>query len=163
VQCSILPADPATILDFLVANPATEFTQVRRVSAINWVHRHHGQPEPGAAPAIREALGKSRAHRLAELRLRLAPILRRLPESGWPGGLFGRRDAALVLFAGAGVSFEQISRLHREQVRVDVDGGVRVNGHRIDTDWVRTTACGISRHSPDGSGVCQSNICTSTG
>ena len=132
----LLPADSATILDFLIANPAGTATQVRRVSAINWVHRRHGQPEPGAAPALREALDSRRQHRLADLRVHLASILHRLPESGWPQGVFGRRDAALLLFAGGGLSFEQISRLRREQVSVDGDGGICVNGHRIDTDWV---------------------------
>ncbi len=129
-----LPADSATVLEFLVANPAGEATHVRRVSAINWVHCHRGHSEPGAAPALRETLDSRRQQRLVDLRSTLAPILQQQPTSGWPGGLFGRRDAVVLLFAGAGLRFDRIARLRRDEVSV-AGNDVSVGDHRITTDW----------------------------
>lgn len=52
------------------------------------------------------------------------------------GGLFGRRDALLLLLASSGLSFEQISAVHRNNIRLDRDIVVVDGVHpvRLDPD-----------------------------
>jgi hypothetical protein len=94
------PASPVTVARFLAEeNPhASRRVWRRRVSAINAVHRSAGLPVPGTATAVRRVLStRARQTELAAARMR------ELPVSGWPAGLFGRRDALvlwLVCLAG---------------------------------------------------------------
>ncbi|QSE72486.1 hypothetical protein [Rhodococcus sp. PSBB049] len=114
-----LPAGPEALALFLHEHPAAPATQRRRVSAINTVHTHHGHPAPGRSETVRRRLDGARAARLD----RLAPLLlheaAELPTTGWPGGLFGRRDALLLTLAATGMPFAQLARLRRGEVTVD--------------------------------------------
>jgi hypothetical protein len=113
-----LPADPTVIGAYLTAAPAAPATQRGRLSAINWAHRAAGLPAPGRAPALRETLNAARAARTARLQGRVDNILPSLPVWGWPGGLFGRRDAAILHLARSGLPFAQIASLARQEVSV---------------------------------------------
>ncbi|ETT24178.1 hypothetical protein RR21198_4944, partial [Rhodococcus rhodochrous ATCC 21198] len=98
---------------------AAPATQRRRVSAINPVHTRHGHPAPGRSETVRRRLDAARAARAD----RLAPLLHRraaqLPVAGWPGGLFGRRDALLLTLAATGMPFARLARLRRGDIHVD--------------------------------------------
>lgn len=119
-----LPADPVTVAQFIAENPAALATHRRRVTTINTVHRAADHPVPGHADTIRRMLNASRAERLSRLTATVAPIIDRLPTSGWTAGLFGRRDGLLLLLAAAGLSFERISTLQRADLHVDDDGAL---------------------------------------
>ncbi|EME56252.1 hypothetical protein G352_22226 [Rhodococcus ruber BKS 20-38] len=114
-----IPTSPEALALFLREHPAAPATQRRRVSAINTVHTRHGYPPPGRSETVRRRLDTARAARLD----RLAPLLLRraaeLPTTGWPGGLFGRRDALLLVLAATGMPFAQLARLHRGDIVVD--------------------------------------------
>ncbi|CDZ90269.1 hypothetical protein QM787_26390 [Rhodococcus ruber] len=114
-----LPASPEALALFLHEHPAAPATQRRRVSAINTVHTRHGQPPPGRSETVRRRLDTTRAAGLD----RLAPLLlhkaAELPTTGWPGGLFGRRDALLLTLAATGMPFARLARLRRGEVTVD--------------------------------------------
>ncbi|MFD5812394.1 hypothetical protein [Rhodococcus aetherivorans] len=127
-----IPASPEALARFLREHPAAPATQRRRVSAINTVHTRHGHPPPGRSETVRRRLDTARAIRLD----RLAPLLlhkaAELPVIGWPGGLFGRRDALLLTLAATGMPFAQLARLRRGDIHLDAgvlvattDGGER--------------------------------------
>ncbi|MHD0283798.1 hypothetical protein [Rhodococcus aetherivorans] len=121
-----LPATPEALALFLHEHPAAPATQRRRVSVINTVHTRHGHPAPGRSETVRRRLDTARAARLD----RLAPLLLRkaaeLPITGWPSGLFGRRDALLLTLAATGMPFAQLARLRRGDVTVDAGAVVVV-------------------------------------
>ncbi|MEZ5153077.1 hypothetical protein [Rhodococcus zopfii] len=104
---------------FVHEHPAAPATQRRLLSAINTVHTIHGYPPPGRTETVRRRLDGARAQRLD----RLAPLLHQrageLPTEGWPSGLFGRRDALLLILAATRMSFTDITRLRRRDVTVD--------------------------------------------
>lgn len=114
-----LPSAPATLALFIAENPATISTQRRRIATVNTVHRAGGHPAPGSADTIRRILNQRRTDRLSRLEVVVSEIIPRLPTFGWPGGLFGRRDALLLLLASSELSFEQISALHRTSIHID--------------------------------------------
>ncbi|MBF4476735.1 hypothetical protein [Rhodococcus rhodochrous] len=116
-----IPAAPETLALFLHEHPAAVATQRRRLSAINAVHTRHGYPAPGQTETVRRHLDTARDQRLdrhARLLLRRAT---ELPTEGWPSGLFGRRDALLLVLAATGMSFTDITRLRRRDLRLDSD------------------------------------------
>lgn len=123
-----LPAAPATLAQFIAENPAALSTQRRRITTVNTVHRAAGHPAPGRADTIRRIVNQRRTERLSRLEVVVSEIIPRLPVFGWPGGLFGRRDALLLLLASAGLRFEQISALHRNNIHIEgqtlIVGGV---------------------------------------
>src|SRR6478752_5619323 len=87
-----LPADPATVLEFLAECPAAAATQRRRVIAIDHHHTAAGHPPPGTNPGVRDALGRPPTDLPPITSGNLARVdaaLRMLPSRGWPGGLFG--------------------------------------------------------------------------
>ncbi|UGQ41231.1 hypothetical protein [Rhodococcus aetherivorans] len=114
-----IPAAPESLALFLREHPAAPATQRRRVSAINTVHTRHGHPPPGRSETVRRRLDTARAARLD----RLAPLLlhtaAELPTTGWPSGLFARRDALLLVLAATGMPFAQLARLRRGDIRLD--------------------------------------------
>lgn len=114
-----LPAAPATLAQFIAENPAALSTQRRRITTVNTAHRAAGRPAPGSANTIRRIVNKPRADRLSSLEAVVSEIIPRLPTFGWTGGLFGRRDALLLLLASAGLRFEQISTLRRTDIHID--------------------------------------------
>lgn len=94
--------------------------------------RQHGAPRrrtaTGDSDTIRRIVYEHRADQLSRLEVIVSEIIPRLPVFGWPGGLFGRRDAILLLLASSGLRFEQISALRRNNIRIDgealIVGGV---------------------------------------
>ncbi|ORL32473.1 hypothetical protein A5N78_08040 [Prescottella equi] len=116
-----LPAAPETLAQFLAEHPATVSTLRARVTAINWHHDHAGLPAPGRADTIRDLLDERRADRLRHASELIRQQIPHLPPDGWPQGLFGRRDAALLLIAAAGVPLQQITRLQRRHLICDGD------------------------------------------
>ncbi len=100
-----IPAAPDTLALFLHEHPAAVATQRRRLSAINAVHTGHGYPPPGRTETVRRHLDTTRASRLDRLGRLLVQRAAELPTEGWPGGLFGRRDALLLVLAATGMTF----------------------------------------------------------
>ncbi|CDZ89522.1 hypothetical protein QM787_12190 [Rhodococcus ruber] len=113
-----LPAVPEVLGLFLAEHPATPATQRARVSAINWHHDRAGVPAPGRSETIRRVLDANRARRLEQAKQAARQRLPDIPTTGWPQGLFGRRDSALLVLAAAGLPFERLSRLRRSEVTV---------------------------------------------
>lgn len=116
-----VPAAPETLALFLHEHPAAVATQRRRLSAINAVHTDHGYPPPGRTETVRRYLDTARTHRLDRLARLLMQRAAELPTTGWPSGLFGRRDAMLLVLASTGMSFTDITRLRRRDLRFDGD------------------------------------------
>ncbi|MEA1798600.1 recombinase [Rhodococcus qingshengii] len=114
-----LPVSPEMLARFLSAHSASTATQRRRISVINAVHRRHGFPAPGRSDDIRAALDTSRTARLDELAARAGEVISRLPETGWPAGLFARRDAMILTLAATGLTYTQIAALHICDVTAD--------------------------------------------
>ncbi|MDC3729108.1 MULTISPECIES: hypothetical protein [unclassified Rhodococcus (in: high G+C Gram-positive bacteria)] len=116
-----IPAASETLALFLHEHPAAVATQRRRLSAINAVHTEHGYPAPGRTETVRRRLDTTRAQRLDRLRRLLVQRAVELPTTGWPSGLFGRRDGLLLVLAATGMSFTDITRLRRRDLRLDGD------------------------------------------
>ncbi|MCZ4587675.1 hypothetical protein O4328_28975 [Rhodococcus opacus] len=133
VDLSALPADPLTIAMYLDEHTAATSTHRRRVTAINTVHHRSGYPKPGTAHALRERLTR-RTRPRPDLRAAADDVIRRLPTTGWPGGLFGRRDALLLTLAcRLQLSPTQIGRLKRSDVTFD-GHTLRIPSHGITID-----------------------------
>lgn len=115
---SPIPAYPETLALFVREHPAAIATQRRRISAINAVHTRHGYPAPGHTEEVRRHLNTARAERFDRLAQLLAQRAAELPHIGWPSGLFGRRDALLLVLASTGMSFADIARLRRRNIIV---------------------------------------------
>ena len=116
-----IPAAPDTLALFLHEHPAAVATQRRRLSAINAVHTGHGYPAPGRTETVRRHLDTTRAQRLDRLGRLLLQRAVELPTQGWPSGLFGRRDALLLVLAATGMRFADLTRLRRRDIRLDGD------------------------------------------
>ncbi len=116
-----IPAAPEALALFLHEHPATVATQRRRLSAINAVHTDHGYPAPGRTETVRRHLDAARAQRFDRLSRLLMQRAAELPSAGWPSGLFGRRDALLLILAATGMSFTDLTCLRRRDIRLDGD------------------------------------------
>ncbi|MCD2118320.1 MULTISPECIES: hypothetical protein [Rhodococcus] len=116
-----IPATPDTLALFLHEHPAATSTQRRRLSAINAVHTGHGYPAPGRTETVRRHLDTTRASRVERLGQLLLQRAAELPTTGWPSGLFGRRDALLLVLAATGMTFTDLTRLRRRDLRLDSD------------------------------------------
>lgn len=116
-----IPAAPDTLALFLHEHPAAVATQRRRLSAINAVHTGHGYPPPGRSATVRRYLDAARAQRLEQLGRVLVQRAVELPSIGWLSGLFGRRDALLLVLAATGMTFTDITRLRRRDIRLGGD------------------------------------------
>ena len=128
-----IPAAPETVAVFVREHPAAAATQRRRLSAINTVHTRHGYPPPGRTETVRRHLDATRAQRSDRLATILLRTATALPTEGWPSGLFGRRDALLLVLAATGLSVVDITRLRRRDIRID-DGALEVTtraGERV--------------------------------
>lgn len=106
-----LPAATLTVAEFLADHPGKPSTQAGRLTAINRAHDAAGHPAPGRAEAIRQALDESRARRVAAVRRAVDRLLPDIPRWGWPGGLAGRRNAAILAVAATGLSYARIARM----------------------------------------------------
>ncbi|PND50089.1 hypothetical protein [Rhodococcus sp. ENV425] len=116
-----IPAAPDTLALFLHEHPAAVATQRRRLSAINAVHTGHGYPAPGRTETVRRHLDTTRVQRLDRIGRLLVQRAVELPTAGWSSGLFGRRDALLLVLAATGMSFTDLTRLRRRDLRLDGD------------------------------------------
>ncbi|WP_345342466.1 hypothetical protein [Rhodococcus olei] len=112
-----LPAVTEAQAQFLHEHPAAVTTQKRRVSAVSAVHLDNHLPARGRSTEVPRIFHGTRAARRG--RAAAAPARRRTPTTGWPAGLFGRRDALLLVLAATGMTFTQISGLRRGDVTVD--------------------------------------------
>ncbi|MFE6861842.1 hypothetical protein [Nocardia sp. NPDC057668] len=112
-----LPATPTTVAAYLHEHPGKTATQRGRLTAVNQAHIAAGLPAPGRAAALRGALNAHRAHRHSALRRRVERLLPQLPVWGWTAGLFGRRNAALLVLAAAGLTYPQIAALTQRDLR----------------------------------------------
>ncbi|MFF2060113.1 recombinase [Rhodococcus qingshengii] len=116
---SSLPASPELLARFLSAHPAGTATQRRHISVIDTVHHRHVFPAPGRSDSIRAALDTARRARLDDLAARASEVISRLPETGWPAGLFARRDAMILTLAPTGLTYTQIAALRICDVTAD--------------------------------------------
>lgn len=107
------PADPLAIMAYLAAHTGSTSTKRGWVSAINHHHRAAGYPPPGRAAAVKAAWTTAR-HRAQ--RDRVDEVIATLPEWGWPQGLFGRRDAAILVLAAAGLPHSTIAALRHSDI-----------------------------------------------
>ena len=95
-----LPADPATVVEFLHGCTAAAATLRCRVAAIDPRHTAHGYERPGESAAVRSALGRPTGapfQPTQEDREAVEAALRGLPSHGWTQGMFGRRDRCLLV------------------------------------------------------------------
>ncbi len=112
-----LPADWAAVLAFTTGCPGAPATIRRRLAAIAHHHRIAGHPtptDPGRElPPSRELIDPTQVDMLMHL----------LPSHGWLGGLFGRRDRALLTLAAyTTIPYRQLPRLTVGQMQIG--GGV---------------------------------------
>ena len=90
-----LPADSTTLEAFTVGCPGAPATLRRRRRSIDHQHTAAGHPPPGGP---REPAPAGRRRRpIDPEQAGLAMLV--LPSHGWTGGLFGRRDKALLILA----------------------------------------------------------------
>ncbi|MDJ0016551.1 recombinase [Rhodococcus erythropolis] len=115
----VLPASSELLARFLAAHPASTATQRRRISVIDTVHHRYGFPAPGRSENIRAALDTTRRARLDDLAARAGEVIARLPETGWPAGLFARRDAMILTLTPTGLTYTQIAALRICDVTAD--------------------------------------------
>jgi hypothetical protein len=102
-----LPASAATVRAFLADVPGCPATLARRTRAIDAAHRALGEAGPGR-DALRALVAPAQRYSPRAL----ASALGRTPIGGWPAGLVGRRDAAIVaLICAAGFSRADVRRL----------------------------------------------------
>ena len=127
-----LGASPVTVARFLAFEPDASRATVRhRVSAINTAHRLIGARPPGTVTAIRALLSARDRHQGAA-----TTVIARLPVGGWPGGLFGRRDALiLTLVCHLGIPVTNVGDLRCGDITIHPDsthpdsGTVHIGGH----------------------------------
>jgi len=112
-----LPATPETVAAYLKEMAAGPATLRRRLLAVDAAHRRVGYPPPSASPAFDALLRPARPARFApEL---VAAALAVIPVGGWPAGVVGRRDAALVtVICTAGLTRRQAQGLYSSAVQV---------------------------------------------
>ena len=120
-----LPAGWATVAAFTAGCPGAPATVRRRLAAIAHHHRaagHQAPADPGRELPVpsREVIDPGQVEMLMRL----------LPSHGWLGGLFGRRDRALLtLAADTTIPYRQLPRLTVGQLRI-ADGVATVTDLR---------------------------------
>jgi hypothetical protein len=115
-----LPADAATVADFLTAAAATLSAGAlgRRAAAIAARHRAGGLPAPTTDPAVRVVLrGARRSTTPRRPKPRAAATLIRIA-ARCPGDLAGMRDRALLLLAACGLGRAALVGLDVEHIRI---------------------------------------------
>ncbi len=131
-----LPADPATADAYLLAAGAAS-TRRRRAAALTWAHRLAGLPAP-IQPALRSPDP-------ALVAVDTSRLLSRIPLWGWPAGMFGRRDAMLVVLRfDAALTLPAIATLGADRIRV-ADRHLIIDGDR---DAVTLPPAADTRHCP---------------
>jgi hypothetical protein len=115
------PPSVRTVEAFLAGCPAAPATAARRVAALLWHYRHSPTVDAENPPARRELLGlpAAGATRPPPDPAAVAAAVRALPVSGWTGGFFGRRDAALLTVATSPLSWTALAALRTFDITVD--------------------------------------------
>ena len=121
-----LPAAADTVVQFLTENPAAVATSARRASAISHLHRRYGHPSPTEHPQVKQwlrlAAGLPAEPEPVVPTARMEQLLRQIPTTGWPTGLFGRRDRMLLLARySAQLTRTQLAALTTEYLIVDAE------------------------------------------
>ncbi len=121
-----LPASVATVVLFLAENPAAARTSARRVTAIAHSHRRYGYPSSTEHPEVKQwlrlAAGLPAESEPAAPPGKIKELLRQIPTTGWPAGLFGRRDRMLLITRyTANLSRTQLTALTTEHLIVDAE------------------------------------------
>ena len=120
-----LPADWAAITAFTVGCPGAPATIRRRRAAIAHHHRAAGHPAP-ADPALEPAAPARELIDPGQVDM----LMRLLPSHGWTGGLFGRRDRALLTLAAVTIiPYRQLPGLTVAQLHI-ADGFATITDHR---------------------------------
>lgn len=157
VDATSMPAHPVTVAEFLDDHPAPPATQRRRLAAVTAAHTAAGHPSPARASVIRALLHPATTDpadtgTTAARDGLVTDVIRHLPSVGWPHGLFGRRDALLlVLTHHAHLGPTAAVRLHRADVTTTTDRELAVTTGPFDrvvlppTDDSRTCPACVHR------------------
>lgn len=147
-----LPAAPEAVANYLTeaaevargtGQPAyAPSTLTRWVSAINSVHRAAGHPAPGDSEVVKATLSGIRREAVRPPRrmkaLTLDPlrtVLAAIATHGWPDGLHGRRDYALLLVGMAGAfRRSELAAVTTNRLDLDPEQGLLVRLHQSKTD-----------------------------
>lgn len=133
VGAPALPATRETLIGFVRANPAALSTQRERLAAVRAAHAIAAAPVPAKTEPARVVADSH--HRWSGSPA--ASAVATLPSAGWPSGVFGRRDALLLVLSEAlGLSYGQMERLQRSQARV-VEKTLQVQAGSV---WVSVSA-----------------------
>jgi len=131
---SPLPADWSTIAAFTAGCPGAPATVRRRLAAIAHHHRAAGHPAP-ANPAPKADVPARELIDPGQVDM----LMRLLPSHGWTGGLFGRRDRALLTLAAATtIPYRQLPWLTVGQLHI-ADGTATVTDHHGATHVIEST------------------------
>jgi hypothetical protein len=137
-----MPTTAGTVLEFLADVPGASSTLARRARAIDEVHGLAGAGAPGKQ-ALASMHMSTRPYQASEVAAALASA----PIGGWPVGLVGRRDAAVVsLVCVAGFSRDQVrlARLgddwHGVVVAMPTTGNAGTCPRCALTRWLRARA-----------------------
>lgn len=123
-----LPASAETVEVFLSLLGSVS-SRRRGAAAIRFHHRAAGLAEPAL---IRGRPGRPLSTAPSDL---VDAALAGLPRWGWTAGLFGRRDAVLLVLRFAmALSPEGIAQLDAGEVIADGQGGLRVHGREVGGD-----------------------------
>lgn len=147
-----LPADPVAVANFISeaseavrpsGRPAyAPSTLTRWVAAINSVHRAAGHPAPGIHETVKAALSGIRREaarpprRMKALTLDpLRTVLAATPLNGWPVGVHGRRDYALLLIGMAGAfRRSELAAITTDRCDLDPEQGLLIRLHQSKGD-----------------------------
>jgi hypothetical protein len=115
---SALPASPQALIAFLADAPAPRAVALRRVRAVDAMHRAAGFEPPGRDEAVRVLLATG-PHPPRYDPEQVARALSAAVIGNWPVGLVGRRDAALVAMAClGGYSHRQLAAMRTDEALV---------------------------------------------
>lgn len=119
---SSLLAGPDLVAEFCAA-AGSMASRRRRSAAISWARQQAGFPAPIRRSVIRPHPAAFWSDEL------LDEALQRLPLYGWPAGIFGRRDAVLLICRyRAHLSFRQIVELDCHDIVIVGDGALSIAG-----------------------------------
>jgi hypothetical protein len=118
-----LPADPGTVVAFLMDCPCAPATRRRRVAAIDHHHATAGLAKPGESAAVRAQLGRptgDKPEASPDTVTAVDKALRALPSHGWTQGMFGRRDRCLLVLS-------QLARVPYQHLATLTVGDITIN------------------------------------
>ena len=115
-----LPASTVDVLAYLNAEQPTGGTAARWIAGIRAAHHESEQPNPCRGPVtawVRKR--RNPGTTLVDEREQIHKVVQALPVTGWPTGIFGRRDRlAFLLHRIGGIPIRVIAGLRTDQVRL---------------------------------------------